>query len=67
MGCCNCAGYHDSDIGYWVNWIKEFQQSQANDFQIALENYMNQFFNQVMINAIYDEGSETITLRREGT
>lgn len=61
---CNCAGYHDADIGWMVNFIKEFKESQENDFQIALNNYLDKYFNSFMMNAIYDEGMETITLEQ---
>lgn len=61
---CGCAGYHDVDIGYWIKWIQDFQDSQKDDFKVALENYMAEFFNNFMLDAIYSESTETITLYR---
>lgn len=61
---CNCAGYHDADIGWMVDFIREFKESQGNNFQIALKNYLDKYFNSFMMNAIYDEDTETITLEQ---
>lgn len=62
---CYCAGYQDTDIMWAVNYIKKFKESQENDFKTALERYMDEYFNTFMINAIYDEDTETITLKQE--
>lgn len=61
--CCN--GYQDTDIMWAVNYIKQFKDSQENDFKDALDEYMNKYFNSFMMNAIYNEETETITLQQE--
>lgn len=59
MGLCR---YHDSDV-YWIHKrLNEMEKLMANDFQLAL----NQFFNSFMMDAIYSEDTETITLEKEG-
>ena len=62
---CYCAGYQDTDIMWAVNYIKQFKASQEDDFKTALEQYMNEYFNSFMINAVYNKNSETITLKQE--
>lgn len=58
MGLCR---YHDSDV-YWIyKRLNDIEDLMANEFQLAL----NQFFNSFMMNAIYDQGSETITLKKK--
>ena len=61
---CDCAGYHDANIGWMVNFIREFKESQENDFQIALNSYLDKYFNSFMMKAIYNEDTETITLEQ---
>ena len=36
---CNC-NYHDPDIGWVLNYIKQFREEQENDFKEALDHYM---------------------------
>lgn len=58
MGLCR---YHDSDV-YWIyKRLNEMEELMANEFQLAL----NQFFNSFMMDAIYSEETETITLEKE--
>lgn len=57
---CGCGGYHESDMSWVINFIKEFRTEQENDFQIALEKYMEKYFNSILINAMYDETQKKI-------
>lgn len=58
---CNC-NYHDPDIGWVINYIKQFRDEQENDFKEALDHYMQEFFQTAFINASYDSGKESILL-----
>lgn len=62
---CYCPGYQDTDIMWAVNCIKQFRESQEDDFKVALQEYMNKYFNEFMMNAIYDAPTETIILEQE--
>lgn len=58
MGLCR---YHDSGV-YWIyKRLNEMEELMANEFQLAL----NQFFNSFMMDAIYSEDTETITLKKK--
>lgn len=58
MGLCR---YHDSDVHWIYKRLNEMEELMANEFQLAL----NQFFNSFMMDAVYNEGSETITLKKK--
>lgn len=58
MGLCR---YHDSDVYLIYKRLNEMEELMANEFQLAL----NQFFNSFMMDAIYSEDTETITLEKE--
>lgn len=61
---CNC-NYHDPNIGWVINYIKQFRDEQENDFKEALDHYMQEFLQGAFVNAVYDEGKETILLTVE--
>lgn len=58
---CNC-NYHDSDIGWVINYIKKFKDEQEDNFQKALKEYMDKYFNTIFLDAAYDEDTETIRM-----
>lgn len=62
---CNC-NYGRENIGWILNYIKDFKDSQENDFKIALENYMNKYFDSVFSDISYISESETIVLKIGG-
>lgn len=62
MSLCGCNGFTETDIMWAINYIKNFKDSQEDDFKKALDIYMNTFFNSYQIGAIYDEDSKTIYL-----
>lgn len=57
----NC-NYHDTDIGWVINYIKNFKEEQEDEFQKALKEYMDKYFNAIFLDAVYDEDSETIRM-----
>lgn len=59
---CGCNGFAETDIMWAINYIKNFKDSQEDDFKKALDIYMKTFFNSYQIGAIYDEDSKTIYL-----
>lgn len=61
---CNC-NYHDPDIGWVINYIKQFRDEQENDFKDALDHYMQEFLQGSFVNAVYDSGKESILLTIE--
>ena len=48
---------------YKMNEIINFANGELS---VEIRNYINEMFNGMMINAIYDEQNETITLKMEG-
>lgn len=64
MSLCGCNGFQQTDIMWAVNYIKEFRESQEDDFKKALDSYMNEYFNSFMMDAVYSEDRETITLEK---
>ena len=59
---CN-GNYHQPEIGRILEFIKNFKESQENDFQKALEEYMKKYFNSVFSEITYDSETETIILQ----
>lgn len=59
------GNYHQSEIGWILEFIKNFKESQENDFQKALEEYMTKYFNSVFSEITYDAATETIILQME--
>lgn len=64
MGCCN-GGYHEFNLDWFIKRFKEIENQMENDFEKALNAYMEKYFNNIMINAIYNEDTETISLSKE--
>lgn len=61
---CNC-NYQNPDIGWVINYIKQFRDEQENDFKEALDYYMQEFLQGSFVNAVYDDVKETILLTIE--
>lgn len=59
---CN-GNYSQENIGWIINFIKEFKESQENDFEKALDEYMKKYFNTVFADITYIEDTETIVLQ----
>lgn len=59
MGCCD---YHEFNLGWFLKQFKEMQDKMDNDFQVALNEFMQQYFNSVMVDAAYNREQERITL-----
>lgn len=58
---CNC-NYHNPDIGWIINFIRQFREEQEDDFQKALDAYMQKYFNAVFADITYRADTETIVL-----
>lgn len=59
---CN-GNYSQENIGWMINFIKEFRESQENDFKIALQDYMQKYFNSVFSEIMYVPETESIRLQ----
>ena len=64
---CGGVGYATTDLSWIINFIKNFKESQEDDFKKALDNYMEMYFNSYMMDAAYDSTSKTIILSQVPT
>lgn len=62
---------YDDSLSYYeqlcklTNKMNEIVDFVNGEVTTTIENYLDQHFNDIMINAIYDESTETIILERE--
>lgn len=62
MGCC--SGYHEFNLDWFIRRFKELEDKFDKDFESTMEQYFNQYFDKIMIDALYEE-PETLVLRKE--
>lgn len=62
---------YDDSLSYYeqvcklTNKINELVNFVNGEISTTIQNYLDQHFNDIMINAIYDESTETIILEKE--
>lgn len=62
---------YDDSLSYYeqlcklTNKMNEIVDFVNGEITTTIQNYLDQHFNDIMINAIYDESTETIILERE--
>lgn len=62
---------YDDSLSYYeqlcklTNKMNELVNFVNGEISTTIQNYLDQHFNDIMINAIYDESTETIILERE--
>ena len=60
------SDFHELNLDWVLSKIKEFQNWFDNlNVEDEIKAEVDKYFNQVMIQAIYDEQTETITLAKE--
>ena len=60
------SDFHELNLDWILSKIKEFQNWFDNlNVEDEIKAEVDKYFNQVMIQAIYDEQTETITLEKE--
>lgn len=60
------SDFHELNLDWILSKIKEFQDWFDNlNVEDEIKAEVDKYFNQVMIQAIYDEETETITLAKE--
>lgn len=60
------SDFHELNLDWILSKIKEFQDWFDNlNVEDEIKAEVDKYFNQVMIQAIYDEQTETITLAKE--
>lgn len=60
------SDFHELNLDWILSKIKEFQNWFDNlNVEDEIKAEVDKYFNQVMIQAIYDEKTETITLAKE--
>lgn len=61
MGCCP-LNYQEMNVDWVIKTVAEMYEKMQNDFEQALDEYMEKYFTNVLINATYDPNTETIIL-----
>lgn len=62
---------YDDSLSYYeqlcklTNKMNELVDFVNGEISTTIQNYLDQHFNDIMINAIYDESTETIILEKE--
>jgi uncharacterized FlaG/YvyC family protein len=62
---------YDDSLSYYeqlcklTNKMNELVNFVNGEISTTIQNYLDQHFNDIMINAIYDESTETIILEKE--
>lgn len=62
---------YDDSLSYYeqvckiTNKMNELIDFANGELSAIIQNYLDQYFNDIMINAIYDESTETIILEKE--
>lgn len=55
----------DTNLDWLISTVKALEKKVNDLLQGAIEQAINAYFNKVMIDAIYDENTETIILSKE--
>lgn len=58
------ANFHELNQDWIVKTVKNLENAVNNLSVEGIKEYIDQYFNQLMINATYDADTETITLQR---
>ena len=58
------ANFHELNQDWIVKTVQNLENAVNNLSVEGIKEYIDQYFNQLMINATYDADTETITLQR---
>ena len=58
------ANFHELNQDWIVKTVQNLENAVNNLSVEGIKEYIDQYFNQLMINATYDANTETITLQR---
>lgn len=61
MGCIP-LNYQEMNVDWVMKTVKEMSDKMDNDFQKALDEYMEKYFTSVLVHATYNPETETIIL-----
>lgn len=61
MGCAP-LNYQEMNVDWVIKTVAEMYEKMQNDFEQALDEYMEKYFTNVLIHATYDPNTETIIL-----
>lgn len=58
------TNFHELNQDWIIKTVQELNQTVQNFSIEGIKSYIDQYFNQLMINATYEPGTETIVLQR---
>lgn len=59
---CTPLNYQEMNVDWVIKTVAEMYEKMQNDFEQALDEYMEKYFTNVLISATYDPNTETIIL-----
>ena len=58
------TNYQDLNIGWVLNVLKKMENAMDTQFQDAINKWIDENYNSLFFNAVYDPETETITFTR---